>query len=110
MRLFLLTVIAAATTVAVPDPMVSGYSAPAQKWRSVDDAQVNCEQVIAQVRDTGGQPTLDRTPATAEQPLLIAAVDKRIHGCPVLQMRADANDLRPVPRLADSPPRVQPAQ
>ena len=45
-----------------------------------------------------GLPMLDRQPASAEDPLLIAAVDRRIDGCSVLVMRHDTSDIRPVPK------------
>jgi hypothetical protein len=56
-----------------------------------------CRDRIEQVREETGQPKLERE-AWDEEPLLIAAVDKRIDGCSVLVMRNDLSDVRPIPR------------
>ena len=64
---------------------------------------------IERVRDDLAQPKLDRSPASAERPLLIAAVDKRVDGCAVLQMHGAVNDLRPVPQSSGGP-LLQPAR
>ena len=55
-----------------------------------------CLDRIEQVRRESGQPALDRD-ASPEQPLFIAAVDKRIGGCAVMVMRNDTSDVRPLP-------------
>jgi hypothetical protein len=55
-----------------------------------------CRDRIQQVRSERGLPTLDRD-ASPEEPLLIAAVDKRIGGCSVMVMRDDTSDIRPLP-------------
>lgn len=69
----------------------------------------SCADRIERVRDDLAQPRLDRSPASADKPLLIAAVDKRIDGCAVLQMKGNVNDLRPLPVAPSGPPRLQPA-
>jgi hypothetical protein len=96
---------------APPDAMMPGYAEPAQKWGSVDEAVAarNCRDRIEQVRDAAGQPALDKTPATAGEGYLINAVDIRVDGCTVMQMKSDVNDLRPLP-APDGPARLQPAR
>lgn len=70
---------------------------------SADRARSDCGDKIHVVREELGQPRLDREPASAEKPLLIAAVAKRIDGCAVMQMKGNVNDLRPLPAPADGP-------
>ena len=60
-----------------------------------------CNEVIREVRVTGGLPALQRGPATGEDGYMIAAVDKRVDGCAVMQMHGDVNDLRPLPEPTD---------
>lgn len=55
-----------------------------------------CRDRIQEVRRELGKPDLRRD-ATAQDPLLIAAVDRRIGGCSVLVMRNDTSDIRPLP-------------
>ena len=66
-----------------------------------------CRDRIEQVRRETGQPTLDRG-GSPQEPLLIAAVDKRIDGCSVMVMRNDTSDLRPLPAPAEH--RLRPAK
>ncbi|WP_120717805.1 hypothetical protein [Tsuneonella amylolytica] len=68
-----------------------------------------CGDRIELVREELGQPKLDREPANADKPLLIAAVDKRVDGCAVMQMKGDVNDMRPIPQTTDDP-KLQPAR
>jgi hypothetical protein len=119
LRLILLPICALAIVGTTPeqaagshDRMMPGYGMPAEKWSSVEEAlsDSQCADRIEQVRDLAGQPKLDREPANPEAPLLIAAVDKRIDGCPVLQMKNNVNDLRPVPSAADGPVHLMPAR
>jgi hypothetical protein len=115
MRLLLLPLCAAAA-VAAPaverDAMLRGYSDPAQRWTGIEQAvaEKDCADRIEQIRDTTGQPKLDRAPVSADKPLLIAAVDKRIDGCSVLLMKNDVNDIRPVPATADGAAVLLPAE
>jgi hypothetical protein len=92
--------------------MMPGYTEPAQQWPSIEQARSErlCADRIEQVRDAAGEPMLDRAPADAETPMLIAAVDKRIDGCAVLQMKGDVNDLRPVPLPGEGPVALRPAR
>ena len=115
MRLILLPLCACATIAAIapeaPESMMPGYTRPAQQWSSVEQAIADkqCADRIEQVRDATGEPKLDRTPASSEKPMLIAAVDKRIDGCAVLQMKGDVNDLRPVPEHDQGQTKLEPA-
>lgn len=99
MRLLLLPIAAAAVLAPSPLPDYSNSPPPA-----------DCADRIEQVRSDLGQPKLDRSPASPNQGYLIAAVDKRVDGCPVMQMLYDADDLRPVPRPARGAARLQPAR
>ena len=112
MRLILLPLCACATIgAATRDSTVPGYTWSAQQWSSVEQAigDKQCADRIEQVRDATGEPKLDRTPASSEKPMLIAAVDKRIDGCAVLQMKGDVNDLRPVPEHDQGQTKLEPA-
>lgn len=71
--------------------------------------QGDCDYRIEWVREELDQPKLQQETASPDKPLLIAAVDKRIDGCAVLQMHNDINDLRPSPSRPSGPPRLQPA-
>lgn len=71
-----------------------------------EPAESACRDRIALVREAQGQPRLERQPASPERPYLIAAVDKRIDGCAVMQMHHDVNDLRPLPARPDGPAKV----
>ena len=108
MRMILLPVIAGVAVSATPAPVVPAPApdAPALSANAPND----CPDRIETVRETLDQPKLDRRLATAERPYLIAAVDKRIDGCAVMQMKGDINDLRPVPAPSPGPARLQPAR
>ena len=96
MRLILLPLVAAAAL---------GTSAP-----PAGPAPADCADRIERVRGALGQPRLYRSPPVPGQGYLIAAVDKRVDGCPVMQMLRDADDLRPVPRPTTGAARLQPAR
>src|SRR5688500_6309710 len=100
MRLIILPMLAAAlaTPHALPDRAAS----------KSDGAR--CADRITQVREAAGQPRLDRSPATTSDGVLIAAVDKRIDGCAVMQMHRRIDDLRPIPEPSMGPARLQPAR
>jgi hypothetical protein len=66
-----------------------------------------CRDRILEVRREFGKPALERD-AAQQDPLLIAAVDKRIGGCSVLVMRNDTSDIRPLP--APQKHRLMPAK
>ncbi|TCJ37320.1 hypothetical protein [Parafrankia sp. BMG5.11] len=97
--------------VASPDAMMPAYSQPPQAWTDIDEAVASqtCGDRIEQVRAAAGQPPLDKTPAAPQEGLLIAAVDKRIDGCAVMQMHRDVNDVRPLPAASGSA-KLQPAK
>ena len=98
MRLILLPIVLLASLVATAPPDQAG--APQSR---------NCEQRIQQVRDVSSQPALNKIPAVPGQGFFIAAVDKRVDGCPVMQMQNNINDLRPLPEPPEGPARLQPA-
>ena len=56
-----------------------------------------CRDRIELVRQASGYPRLENLPASPERPYMIAAVDKRVDGCAVMQMHGDASDIRPLP-------------
>ena len=58
---------------------------------------------IELVRQERGLPKLQRDTASLDEPLLIAAVDRRIDGCSVMVMRNDTSDVRPIPAPNGSP-------
>ena len=66
-----------------------------------------CRDRIHEVRRELGKPALDRD-ARPDEPLFIAAVDKRIDGCSVMVMRNDTSDIRPLP--APQEHRMMPAR
>ena len=84
----------------LPTPMLEGPPGP---------GEAVCRDTIHEVREERGLPELEDKTANADEPLFIAAVDKRIDGCAVLQMHNDINDLRPLPSRPSGPPRLQPA-
>jgi hypothetical protein len=87
------------------------YVVPTRSWTSVDEplASRDCRDRIQQVRNASGQPTLDKTPATTGEGYMINAVDMRVDGCAVMQMKDNVNDLRPLPVPSGSA-RLQPAR
>lgn len=66
-----------------------------------------CRDRIHEVRRELGQPELEQD-ASSGDPLLIAAVDKRVGGCSVLVMRDDTSDIRPLPKPREH--RLMPAK
>ena len=74
------------------------------------EARAACREAILQVREATGQPRLQREAASADKPLLIAAVDKRIDNCRVLVMARDTRDIRPEPEPGSNRARLLPAR
>ena len=103
MRLVLISILAALTVPATQPPVVVLREAAQTSPR-------DCNDRIERVRADLGQPVLRRDPADPDRPYLIAAVDKRVDGCAVMQMRGDLNDLRPLPAPHEGPPRLEPAR
>lgn len=66
-----------------------------------------CRDRVHEVREERGLPKLDDKSANADEPLFIAAVDKRIDGCSMLVMRNDTSDVRPLPAMPEHSPRLQ---
>ena len=90
MRWLLFPLVAAASLSAAPAP------------EHVKSSE-SCRDRITEVRDAAGQPKLDRSPAIPGQGYLIAAVDKRVDGCAVMQMHRQIDDLRPLPETSNQP-------
>ena len=86
---------------AQPDPKIPSAHSEAQILNLGQDRTGRCAEVIRQVRDASGQPSIERGPAVEDDAQLIAAVDKRLDGCPVMQMHGDVSDLRPLPEPSD---------
>lgn len=75
------------------------YQDPARSWRDIEDPieRARCEEQIRKARSDAGQPEIEREPADPEKPLMLAAVHQTIEDCPVLVMKQDTSDIRPVP-------------
>ena len=67
-----------------------------------------CRDRIEEVRDERGLPKLNHDEALRDEPLLIAAVDRRIGECSVMVMRNDTSDIRPLPQFQDGSPKLTP--
>ena len=67
-----------------------------------------CRDLIDKAREERGLPKLDRDSSAPTDPLLIAAVDKRIGGCSVMVMRGNLADVRPLPKFQDGPAKLTP--
>lgn len=67
-----------------------------------------CRDRIEKAREERGLPKLRRDKASPNEPLFIAAVDRRIGGCSVLVMRDNLSDIRPLPEFSDAPARLTP--
>ena len=84
--------------------MLPEHFAPSMQPEAIKRLQVstNCRATIRTVRNANGLPPLAQTPNNIDKPLFLAAVDQRIHGCQVLRMRQNLNDIRPLPEFSDS--------
>lgn len=71
-------------------------------------ASAVCRDRIDQAREERGLPKLSRDNSAPTDPLLIAAVDKRIGGCSVMVMRNNTSDIRPLPQFRDGPAKLTP--
>jgi hypothetical protein len=101
MRMIILPLLAAISAVrAGPNP-------PVQEPETGPE-RASCADRITEVREAAGQPRLDRLPLRPGEEYLIAAVDKRIDGCAVMQMHRQIDDLRPVPGTTVGPTRSIP--
>jgi hypothetical protein len=67
-----------------------------------------CRDRIDKTREERGLPKLREDNAAPTDPLLIAAVDKRIGGCSVMVMRGNLADIRPLPKFQDGPAKRTP--
>lgn len=86
------------------------YEGPARPWPNLQDTEAKkyCRERIQQARAAAGQPRLDRSPASADKPILHYAVDRRIDGCGVLVPVGDPAGMLPPPE--PGPPVVLPAK
>ena len=101
--LLLATGATAPPTVVIPVPAPN----PTAPHDLADGVSPVCRERIQEVRRELGKPELQRD-TTRQDPLLIAAVDKRIGGCSVLVMRNDTSDIRPLPQQGEA--RMMPAR
>lgn len=70
----------------------------------------NCRDRIVLVREERGLPKLERDTASPDEPLIIAAVDKRIDGCAVMLMHGNMSDVRPLPEFQEGHGQLIPAR
>ena len=82
-----------------PEPVPGAMTAQA-------DPKTVCRDRIHMVRQERGLPMLQRDTATPDEPLMIAAVDRRIDGCSVMVMHGNLADVRPLPAI-EGPARLQ---
>jgi len=105
MRVVLPLVALFLATGAGAPPAVDGQATP--PVLALEGSRAVCHDRIHEVRRELGKPALDRH-ASPQEPLLIAAVDKRIGGCSVMVMRNDTSDVRPLPEPGEH--RLMPAR
>jgi hypothetical protein len=89
------------------------YEDPAAQWRDLEDVRPSpeeCRDRIRQARAAAGQPRIERDTADPEEPLMIWAVDRREHGCSVLVVKGEPEDIRPIPEPPESAPSLIPAR
>ena len=105
MRVALSLIALMLTTGASPPADVPPEPTPGAMTAQADPRTV-CRERIQLVRQERGLPKLQRDTAQSDEPLLIAAVEKRIGGCSVLVMRDNLSDVRPLP-TPEGPARLQ---
>lgn len=128
MRLFVIPLVAA-TLISANDagaypPSLDNpaYSKPADKWKTLPEVEQpaaataendgsssepdpSCSDVITTARaENGLRPLVKRAPASADEPHLIYAVDRREEGCSVMVMKGNPEDIRPLPGPAEGDP------
>jgi hypothetical protein len=86
---------AAAEPSGAPQPVPPEPVPGAMSVRT--DQKAVCNDRIELVRQERGLPKLQRDTASPDEPLLIAAVDRRVDGCSVMVMYNDTSDIRPLP-------------
>ncbi|QKG71552.1 hypothetical protein [Erythrobacter mangrovi] len=103
----------AAMTIAADTPediRAGGQAEHAMMLLGLPDASTtDCHDRISKARQGEAKPELDRQPASADQPYLIAAVDQRVNGCSVMVMHHDKTDFRSLPLPSEGPLRLEPA-
>ncbi|MFA9201829.1 MAG: hypothetical protein ACEQR8_11755 [Cypionkella sp.] len=110
-----LTILAASAVISAAPPPTAEMprvGEPPAPWLDHHDrAQAAaCRARIEQVRAENGQPRLDRQVARPGEGYLMAAVDKRVDGCAVMQMLHDIDDIRPMPEVEPRRTLLMPAR
>jgi hypothetical protein len=108
--LFALALPAMALAGDAPPGSRDGSAQPTAREVQGPREPANCRDRIHAVREERGLPRLQRETASPDEPLFIAAVDKRIGGCSVLVMRENLSDIRLLPAAPAGPPRLMPAR
>ena len=108
--LLALSLPAAALAADALPPSGGGQARPTGRELQGPPEPANCRDRIHAVRHERGLPRLERDTASPDEPLFVAAVDRRIAGCSVLVMRENLSDIRPLPAVPEGPPRVMPAR
>jgi hypothetical protein len=100
----------AASLVAIP-PVLARNAMPPPKVSSEPLVpKSSCTDTIHLARRAAGMPSANRSTGSASEPLLLAAVDRRIENCRVLVMANDHSDIRPEPEFSSGEPRLRPAR
>ncbi len=76
-------------------PLADATPLAFEVWQP-DDAQ--CRDRIHMVREERGLPKLERETADPDKPVMIWAVDRREHGCAVMVVKGNPDDIRPLPK------------
>ena len=90
-------------TAAAPPGGGGERLSPPPREQGAGNRERVCRDRIHVVRAERGLPALEREAASADEPLLIAAVDRRIDECSVMVMLQDTNDIRPLPAPEEGP-------
>lgn len=108
MRLAVPLIAIALTTGAAAEPVRAPQAVPVAPgaMTAAMGPELICRDRIHEVRQERELPTLQRHTETADEPLLIAAVDRRIDGCSYMVMRNDLADVRALP-VAPGEPRLR---
>jgi hypothetical protein len=95
-----------------PAPQPPAEPVPAiREVVSIPPPAEHCRDRITHAREASGLPPLmDRGPASADNPYLIYAVDKRVDGCAVMVMKGNVKDIRPLPPRPEGPVLLLPAK
>jgi hypothetical protein len=105
MRFALTLVAPLAIAATIPEQPSPDFTAPERA-----EPRENCRDRIVLVREERGLPKLERDTASPDEPLMIAAVDKRIDGCAVMVMHGNTSDVRPLPEFQEGQGQLMPAR